>query len=124
MKIILNRDVFENFQEIAKNAFPKEMFLFLEGKYDKKQDVMRIYSLAFQPYQAGNYHTLIRADLPLINDVIGTVHSHPGSTRPSSADIATWQRYGKVHFIIGKPYEEENLTCYDENGTVQSFSIS
>lgn len=84
MKIILEREVFEEFQEVAKKAFPKEMFLFLEGKIDKKLNIARINGLIFQPYQAGNYHTLIRSNLPMLHSVVGTVHSHPGRTRPSN----------------------------------------
>lgn len=125
MEIILEREVFENFREVAKNSHPKEMFLFLNGKYDKKTDTIRIQGLTYQPYSASDYFALIRADIPLLHDVIGTVHSHPGpSNRPSNADLDTWKKYGVVHFILKQFYELDDLACYDSNGNLLRFSIN
>ncbi len=48
---------------------------------------------------------------------VGTVHSHPsGNLRPSRADLELFGRKGKVHIIVGAPYDLSSWACYNNKG--------
>ncbi len=47
---------------------------------------------------------------------LGSVHSHPnGVLSPSDTDVASFGR-GKVHIIMGAPYERDDWRAFDRDG--------
>jgi len=47
---------------------------------------------------------------------LGSVHSHPnGVLTPSETDIASFGR-GKVHLLLGAPYDQEDWRAFDRDG--------
>jgi proteasome lid subunit RPN8/RPN11 len=47
---------------------------------------------------------------------LGSVHSHPnGVLTPSDTDIASFGR-GKVHLLLGAPYDQEDWRAFDRDG--------
>lgn len=55
--------------------------------------------------------------LPIDSSACGTVHSHPSSSaEPSGADLALFGKFGSVHIIAAKPYNERSWRAYDHRG--------
>lgn len=121
-EILILRAVIESIIAIAEDTYPKEFSAFLKGKIRKKKLV--ITELVYQPYYAGNFSTLIRADLPMLHETYGTVHSHPGpSNRPSDADLFFFSKHGIINLIICMPYAEQSIRAYDKEGNELGFRI-
>src|SRR6056297_1403486 len=54
---------------------------------------------------------------------VGSVHSHPnGVLRPSDADLRTFGR-GKVHVIIGAPYDRDSWRAFDRKGNPRTLDV-
>jgi proteasome lid subunit RPN8/RPN11 len=61
--------------------------------------------------------------IPNDADSIGSVHSHPnGVLRPSSADLMTFTK-GKVHIIVGAPYERDDWQAFDREGEPTELDV-
>jgi len=55
--------------------------------------------------------------LPIDYSVVGTVHSHPsGVIRPSDADLRLFEKFGKVHVIVGRPYDMGSWRAFGFKG--------
>ncbi len=55
--------------------------------------------------------------LPIDYSMVGIVHSHPSSNiHPSQNDMIMFGRYGRVHIIVGMPYDMNSWRAYDYNG--------
>ena len=55
--------------------------------------------------------------LPIDYSVVGSVHSHPsGVIRPSEEDLRLFEKFGKVHIIVGRPYDMGSWRVFDFNG--------
>lgn len=55
--------------------------------------------------------------LPIDYSIVGIVHSHPSpNTSPSPEDKNTFGRYGRVHIIVGYPYDMDSWQAYNYNG--------
>jgi len=122
-KIILKKEVAENICEFAKQLHPKEFVAIIEGKV--KDEQLRITDLYYQEFVSSYHSASFSNFLPSVASGIGTVHSHPSSnTKPSNADLFFFSKKGLIHFIIGFPYTEENIVCYDFNGNELVFSIN
>ncbi|MFH1174869.1 MAG: Mov34/MPN/PAD-1 family protein [archaeon] len=121
-QLILQEAVLDKICDLSKDSYPKEFLAFLEGKTEKGKLV--ITDIVYQMYLANEYAALPRMDLPIINNVLGTVHSHPsGSAKPSGADKQFFKHQGIVHFIIANPFTKENLHCYDKEGNELIFQV-
>ncbi len=56
-------------------------------------------------------------NLPIDYSMVGVVHSHPSPhIEPSSNDLNMFGRYGRVHIIVGMPYDMSNWQAYDYDG--------
>ena len=122
-RVIIDREVVDNIVELANQTLPKEFIAFLEGKARKK--ILRIYGLLYQEYIANPSYTVYKFDPPIASNVVGSVHSHPGSSnRPSRADLHSFSKKGMVHLIIRMPYSAENIQAYDRNGNRISFEVA
>lgn len=69
---------------------------------------------------SGNRKALMSLyNLPIDFSIIGSVHSHPsGNYHPSEADLKFFSSFGRIHIIVGYPYDLERGTwaAYDRNG--------
>ena len=89
-----------------------------------KNKKLRITSLIYQTYQASENSASVRIDLPLMTNVYGSCHGHPGfRNRPSGQDIRFFNKYPGIHLIICRPYNARSIAAYDANGNNVDFRI-
>ena len=121
-EIVMKKEVAQNICEFAKQLHPKEFVALIGGKIEDEQ--LRITDLYYQEFTSSYHSASFSSFLPSAVSGIGTVHSHPSSnTTPSDADLFFFSKKGLIHFIIGFPYAEKNIVCYDFNGNELLFSI-
>jgi proteasome lid subunit RPN8/RPN11 len=121
--IVVEKEVIDNIIELAKQTHPKEFVAFLEGKI--KDKALTIYGLAYQEYEASTNATWSKINFPVMANIVGSVHSHPGpSNRPSNADLNFFSKRGIVHMIIKMPYRQEDIQGYDLKGDKIVFDVS
>ncbi len=122
-EVFMQSDVVDNICEFAKHAHPKEFVAVIGGVVKDKKLIVN--ELFYQEFVSSTHSASFQSFLPPAVTGVGTVHSHPSShTRPSSADINFFNKKGMVHFIIGYPYEKENIVGYDSQGNEIAFTIS
>jgi len=62
--------------------------------------------------------------IPLNRYYQGTIHSHPsGNLSPSLQDLNSVFKGNRFHFIVGFPYNLNNIKCFDKNGTELQFKV-
>jgi proteasome lid subunit RPN8/RPN11 len=121
-KIILKRDVVLDIIDFAKTNYPKEFIAVLEG--ETKAGDLTITGLLYQPYKSSSKAAFMWQNLPMTSSTVGIVHSHPSpNNTPSSQDLRFFGKGGIIHLIIGYPFTEQTLACYDLNGNAIQFSI-
>lgn len=121
-KILITKATSEDIIDFAKTNYPKEFVALLSGHV--KEDMLIIDGLLYQPYKASPKSAFITFSEVHIPEMIGTVHSHPrSSTRPSDVDLTLFAKKGAVHIIIGYPYTEDTISCYDSEGNRMTFKI-
>jgi proteasome lid subunit RPN8/RPN11 len=82
-------------------------------------DVLVIPGTESNPVSATVKTSMIPNDLR----AAGSVHSHPnGVLRPSDADLATFGS-GKVHIIVGAPYDRGDWRAFDRQGEERSLDV-
>ncbi|HEX7467943.1 MAG TPA: Mov34/MPN/PAD-1 family protein, partial [Methanobacterium sp.] len=79
----------------------------------------------FLPGETSNQGAVMKVFMmPLIDDTVGSVHSHPGyNASPSDADLYFFSKNGLFHLIIGQPYNESSIYAYDSFGEFLSYKI-
>lgn len=110
----LAKPTFESIVIASKKNHPNEFMAFLASK--KKNKV--IDEIVVVPTFSDSLSASIRTDLlPFDKTIVGTVHSHPsGTSQPSKADLKTFNRTGKIHFIISAPYTLKQLKAFNFKG--------
>lgn len=122
-EIFISKEVIESVIGLAKTTYPKEVLVFLGGV--NKDNKLFIKELLFQPYYASEDSALTQIMFPILNDVIGSCHSHPhGSSRPSSADSTFFSKNPGIHLIISYPFRVEDISAYNIHGEKIEFKIS
>lgn len=106
----------------AKSVFPLEFIAMLGVTKDNPSCISEIIVL---PAEFGEDFSELRTDLiPFDPLIVGSVHSHPDFvTRPSPEDLNVFARLGKIHLILGHPYEDHSFSAYDSNGKKVRLSI-
>ncbi|USZ68823.1 Mov34/MPN/PAD-1 family protein [Halorussus salilacus] len=115
--------------EASADAHPHEYMGFLRGEDARSlgldrdgtviTDVLVIPGTDTNPVSA----TVKTSQVPNDFNSVGSVHSHPnGVLRPSDADLATFGR-GKVHIIIGYPYERDDWQAFDREGKPRKLDV-
>jgi proteasome lid subunit RPN8/RPN11 len=121
-KIQLKRAVLLDIIDFANANHPKEFVAVLEGNVI--DGTLVIDGLLYQPFHSSKGAAVMRQDLPLTTNAIGTVHSHPTpNSSPSAQDLRLFNRGGIVHLIIGYPFTEQAIACYDLNGKPLQLEI-
>lgn len=122
-EVQIDRRVIDEIVKIAINADPKEYIALLSGKIDKS--ILKITGLIFLPFEASNTSAVMQVFMmPITNDAVGSVHSHPGpSNQPSNADLVFFGKNGYFHMIICRPYSEFSIQAYDTFGNPMSYVV-
>lgn len=119
--IQIKKAVIEKLCELSKDSHPKEFLAFFEGFIGNN---IIIEDIIFQPYIANQRSAMPRLDIPLTTNILGSAHSHPGSSnKPSGADKQFFKKTGIVHAIIKYPYRQEDIQFYDLNGQAIVINI-
>jgi proteasome lid subunit RPN8/RPN11 len=110
----IQKEVADSIIEAARNSYPDEFIAMLGGVRGEKV----IDELIIVPAVYGEGFTMIYSHLvPFDVRMLGTVHSHPSPANyPSNQDLATFERMGEIHIIIGHPYTYETIRAFDRNG--------
>lgn len=62
--------------------------------------------------------------LPIDYTVVGSVHSHPsGVIEPSDADLQLFEKFGKVHIIVGSPFDMRSWRAFDFRGDLIRIEV-
>ena len=115
--------------EASEDSHPHEYMGFLRGEdamslgLDREgtviTDVLIIPGTESNPVSA----TVKTSQVPNDFNSVGSVHSHPnGVLKPSDADLATFGR-GKVHIIIGYPYDRDDWQAFDREGEPRDLDV-
>lgn len=122
-EILITKKVINDIIDLAKQAYPKEFIILLRGNIKDKK--LKITSLIYQTYQASENVSAIRMNLPLMSNVYGSCHGHPGySNRASGQDLRFFNKYPGIHLIICRPYTANSIRAYDANGNEVGFRIN
>jgi len=90
-----------------------------EGDGDVITDVLFIPKTTSSPVQATLQSNLVPND----SHTVGTVHSHPnGVLAPSDQDRAMFRR-GRVHVILGAPYDASCWRAFDADGEPRDLDV-
>jgi proteasome lid subunit RPN8/RPN11 len=111
----IERKCLEMIKQSAKDMHPREFLALLStgNRKDVISELVLIPRMMYGKRQA----TFNIYMVPFDRRIVGTVHSHPsGIPKPSEGDMHTFMKYGKVHIIIGYPYEDDSWRAYDYNG--------
>ena len=105
----------------AKNIYPQEFLALIGGDPDNNV----IEELVVVQAIYGEKFSSLRRDLiPFDSRIIGTVHSHPSyHLRAYRCDLVSFPKLGKVHLIIGLPFELSSLKLFDNKGQVLEYEV-
>jgi proteasome lid subunit RPN8/RPN11 len=122
-EVHIDQEVVDEIIGIAREAYPNEFVAMLQGKI--KNQILHIDGLIFLPGETSNQGAVMKVFMmPLIDDIVGSVHSHPGyNASPSNADRYFFSKNGFFHLIIGQPYNENSIYAYDSFGDFSSYKI-
>lgn len=122
-EVHIDREVIDEVKQIARKAYPNEFAALLQGK--TKKGILHIDGLIFLPGETSNQGAVMKVFMmPLVDDTIGSVHSHPGyDARPSNADLQFFSKTGLFHLIISQPYDDSSIVAYNSFGDLVNFKI-
>ncbi len=121
-QILVKEEVLEDIISFAKMNHPNEFVAFLGGEV--KNNTLMITHLLYQNYYASSKSVMTKINFPMLSNVVGSVHSHPGpSNQPSDDDLLFFGKTGMVHFIIKYPYNYEDIAAYNYRGDPITYDI-
>ncbi len=106
--------------EIAKDNYPHEFAALMRAR-----DGL-IIELLFIPGTIGGERS---ASIPFYMapvdfSIVGVLHSHPSPNyHPSKADLALFDRYGRVHIIVAYPYNMDSWMAFDRLGNTVDLKV-
>jgi len=123
------RETMEFVLEASEETHPNEYMGFLRADDARKLDIDRDGQvitdvLVIPGTESSPTSASVRTHMKP-NDMrsVGSVHSHPnGVLKPSDADLATFGK-GKVHIIIGYPYDDEDWKAFDREGKPRELDV-
>ncbi len=115
--------------DAAADSHPNEYMGLLRGektsKFELDESGIVITDILFIPGTTSNSEsaTLKSNMVPTGVRTVGSIHSHPnGVLRPSDTDLETFGS-GKVHIILGAPYEEDCWQAFNRSGEPRDLSV-
>jgi proteasome lid subunit RPN8/RPN11 len=114
MKVYIKKAALEFILGVSRKTYPREFTALLRGGEEVIEEVLLIPGTLF-----GEDFATIRLD----PTIIGSVHSHPGSSfRPSDADLNFFGKAGFIHLIVKYPYRSiADVAAYDISGSRLEF---
>ena len=113
----------------SEDAHPHEYMGFLRGEDARSLGLERdgtvITDVLVIPGTESNSvsATVKTSQIPNDFNSVGSVHSHPnGVLKPSKEDLATFGK-GKVHIIIGYPYDRGDWKAFDRKGEPRDLDV-
>ncbi len=106
--------------EAARSSLPNEFAAGLRASGDT------IYELTIIPGTKSNFHSANFNYHGILGDfsTVGTIHSHPSGVRlPSVPDLRLFSAVGRVHIIVGYPFDVTSWTAYDKTGSAVSLTV-
>jgi proteasome lid subunit RPN8/RPN11 len=112
----IKRECLDLILECAKSNYPNEFGGLLRVDNSSKHTIFEV--IILPGTVSGDSHAIFKLHmLPIDFSIVGTVHSHPSpSARPSKADLALFNKYGKIHIITANPFNEYSWKTYDHSG--------
>ncbi|HTX60712.1 MAG TPA: Mov34/MPN/PAD-1 family protein [Methanobacterium sp.] len=122
-EVHIDQEVLDEILQIARNSYPNEFVAMLQGKV--KEGVLHIDGLLFLPGETSDQGAVLNVFMmPLVDEGIGSVHSHPGhNASPSTADLHFFSKNGLFHMIIAQPYTVESINAYNSFGERVDFRV-
>jgi len=121
-KVIIEKAVMDDIIEFAKSNYPKEFVALLGGRIRNKK--LFVDKIIYQHYFSSHVSAMMKMNLPILSDVVGSVHSHNGYNNiPSRADMNFFSKSGFFHIIIAYPFTIQTIAAYNVNGKRIEFSI-
>ncbi len=122
-EVHIDREVVDEILQIAMESYPNEFVAMLQGKV--RDGVLRIDGLLFLPGETSDKGAVMNLFMmPLIDEGIGSVHSHPGyDGSPSGADLHFFSKNGLFHLIVAQPYAEDSISAYNSFGERIDFKV-
>lgn len=106
--------------ESAKDAYPNE---FAAGM----REIDGIISeLIMVPGTVTNHRKALLKlhHLPIDYSIVGVVHSHPSpNITPSREDLTMFGRYGRVHIIVGMPFDMNSWRAYNYDAKIIDLPV-
>ncbi|MFH1752127.1 MAG: Mov34/MPN/PAD-1 family protein [archaeon] len=116
----IKRNLTESIFLASKNTLPNEFFGLISGKDETLKELVLIPGTVMSQHYSLFYPHLLPVDFSLK----GTIHSHTGySNLPSNADLRTFSRYGKINFIVCKPFNLNSLKAFNLKGIETEFEV-
>lgn len=122
-EVHIDGEVLDEIMQIARNSYPNEFVAMLQGKVE--DNVLLIDGLLFLPGETSDQGAVMNLFMmPLIDEGIGSVHSHPGyDAGPSGADLQFFAKNGLFHMIIAQPYTVDSINAYNSFGELVDFKV-
>lgn len=112
----IKRDCLDLILECAKSNYPKEFGGLLRVDSSSTHTIIEV--MLLPGTISGDAHAIFKLHmLPIDFSIVGTVHSHPSpSSQPSEADLALFNKFGKIHIIAANPFNDYSWKSYDYLG--------
>jgi proteasome lid subunit RPN8/RPN11 len=111
----IKRGVLDGILDAAARVYPNEFFCLLGG--EKTADSVFVTELVYIPFRSGSTSAIYQlTDIPFDSRIVGSAHSHPHPSGPSSADLRAFPTTGLVHIIVYPPFSENSFSAYDAKG--------
>ncbi len=116
----ITKRVLNLFSESAKDAHPKEFAAGMREIDGIISELIMVPGTVSGPRSA----ILKLRTLPVDFSIVGVIHSHPSSSyNPSRGDMITFGKYGRLHIIMGYPYNLDSWQAYDNTGKKVDLDI-
>ncbi len=116
----IKKDLLDGILALCRAHHPKEFLGIL--KMDK--GVFTEFILPPGAITSKNSGVFYISRLPLNRYYQGTIHSHPsGTLYPSLQDLNSIFKGLRFHFIVGYPYNLNQIKCFDRNGIELQFKV-
>ena len=120
-EVIIDEEVISTIIEFAKTSYPKEFISFLQGTIKKEK--LLVTSLTYQHFYSSEKSAFTQTTLPLISNIIGTIHSHPMQSKPSKTDLRFFNKNYVIHMIISYPFNINAIKVYNKYGEEVKFRV-
>lgn len=122
-EVHIDQEVVDEILNISMESYPNEFVAILQGKV--KDSILHIDGLLFLPGETSENGAVMNIFMmPLVDEGVGSVHSHPGyDGSPSDADLYFFSKNGLFHLIIAQPYNLDSIFAYNSFGELVDFKV-